>query len=105
MHERGACVFVWVCVFVETLLQCLHTHEGTMVQFVSVCTSVVRVYLCGYVCLSRHSCGVHTRIQVHMVHFVSVCTSVVRAYLCGYVCLSRHSCSVYTHMRVHWCTL
>ena len=58
-----------------------------MVQFVSVCTSVVRVYLCGYVCLSRHSCGVHTRIKVHMVHFVSVCTSVVRAYLWVYVCL------------------
>ena len=33
------------------LLQCLHTHEGTLVHFVSVCTSVVRAYLWVYVCL------------------------------------------------------
>ena len=29
MHERGACVFVWLCVFVETLLRSSHTHKGT----------------------------------------------------------------------------
>ena len=33
------------------LLQCLHTHEGTMVHFVSVCARAWCVRICGYMCV------------------------------------------------------
>ena len=87
MHERGACVFVWLCVFVETLLRSSHTHKGThgaLCECVHERGACVFVWVCVFVetllqCLHTH--------EGTLVHFVSVCTSVVRAYLWVYVCL------------------